>query len=180
MRISKELNLVIPMDGMIVHSMPISRDVFEQFYKVIAKTYATLASEGLMLMGPRVAYLTLKEVSGESWCDVENGLINEIVRLSNIGIVGENGWKTIPLATAIGSKKIDKDSTADIKGQLVFFTCVSSLVKKEDLKATLAITNGLWGSQSTLLNSTEYVSSLSTSTEPESSGEMANTSSVPR
>ncbi len=177
MKIERNLNLLIPLDGMTIHSVPISRAVFEQYYAIIGKTYATLAQDGLLLMGPKMALLRLKELAGDTWDDVERGLVNEIIRLSNVCMVGDQGWRTVPLAVAMN--ELDEDTLAEVKGQLVFFTCVSKAIKRDQCAAMLDTINGLWGSQTTSLSSTEYMSSLPTSTAPASSGETAEGSSVP-
>ena len=139
MKLNKALNLVIPVEtdnGIIyVHSTPISRAIFEQYFLVISKTFSGIFSHGLgALAGPRIAYLMLKQTAQElgMWegqQGVEKGLINEIIRLSNIVITGENGWETIPLDTAIKHGKIDSDTLSEVEGELVFFTCISCMNK---------------------------------------------------
>ena len=61
MHINRKLNLVIPIeraDGsqIFTHSTPISAEVFDKYFLVIAKTFSAIYSEGLgPLGGPRVA-----------------------------------------------------------------------------------------------------------------------------
>lgn len=187
MRINKALNLIIPItsengETMYVHSTPISRDVFEQFYLVIAKSFANIFSQGLgAIAGPRIAYLMLKKTSEDlgEWDLVERGFINEIIRLSNVAFVGDNGWETLPLNTALEHKKIDKETFDDIEGELVFFTLVSLMNKKNQIQAIMDTVNGLWGSKVKSLDFTEFTNSLQTSTTEESIGVTESTSSLP-
>ena len=105
MRINKALNLVIPVDwemgGQIfVHSTPISREVFEQYFLVISKTFAAIFSQGLgAVAGPRIAYLMLKKTAEDMglWAGpagVGAGLMNEMIRLSNVIMPDEKGCKS--------------------------------------------------------------------------------------
>lgn len=186
MKINRALNLVIPIDGGgYVHATPISREVFEQYFLVISKTFANIFSQGLgAIAGPRVAYLMLKKTAEDMgvWSGnngVANGLINEIVRLSNVVYPDENGWKTLPLHTAVMKEVIDEDTFREIEGELVFFTCVSMMNKRNQVEPIMETVNGLWGSQTSSLNFTEFQNSLMTLTEEGSSGEMETISSVP-
>lgn len=189
MKINRALNLVIPVETengqLYVHSTPISREIFEQYFLVISKTFASIFSQGLgAISGPRIAYLMLKQTALELgvWhgeCGVHAGLVNEIIRLSNVLVSSSKGWKSIPLHTAIQKELIDSDTIAEIEGELVFFTCVSMMNKKSQIEGIMDTVNGLWGSQITSLESMVFMSSLMTSTEVENSGEMAITSSVP-
>ena len=59
MKINRALNLVIPIDSekgqLFVHSTPISREIFEQYFLVISKTFAAIFSEGLGAIAGTVA-----------------------------------------------------------------------------------------------------------------------------
>jgi hypothetical protein len=189
MKINRALNLVIPIEtdkGQIfVHSTPISREVFEQYFLVISKTFASIFSQGLgAIAGPRIAYLMLKKTSEEMgiWSGVggvEYGLVNEIIRLSNVLMPTAKGWKSIPLHSAIEKGTLDSETVAEVEGELIFFTCVSMMNKRIQIEGIMDTVNGLWGSLTTSSNSTEFMNSLMTSTEAESSGEMEITSSLP-
>ena len=60
MRLDNKLNLITEIETddkatIFVHSTPISRDVFEKYFLVISKTFASIISEGLsFISGPRV------------------------------------------------------------------------------------------------------------------------------
>src|SRR5208282_3897980 len=104
----------------------------------------------------------------EGEAGVKNGLINEIHRLTNMAVSSDKGWEMVPLHTAITKKLIDEDTLAEVEGELIFFTLVTRMNKREQSKAILEVACNLWGSQITLLDITAYMSSLPTSTAAES------------
>jgi hypothetical protein len=188
-KINRALNLVIPIESekgqIYVHSTPISREVFEQYFLVISKTFAAVFSQGLgAIAGPRIAYLMLKQTSEEMgvWVGpngVANGLVNEIVRLSNVFMTGKKGWQSVPFQIAVDKEVLDEETISEILGELIFFTCVSMMNKKAQVKPIMDTVNGLWGSLTTSLDTTEYINSLKTLTEVENTGETEITSSLP-
>ena len=190
MRINKQLNLVIPVDyedggQLYVHSTPVSREVFEQHFLAVSKTFAAIFSQGLgAIAGPRIAYLMLKQTAEslgiwEGPTGVKAGFLNEIVRLTNVFMPTKDGWTTLPLQSVINKEMLDPETIAEIEGELVFFTCVSMMNKKNQIGVIMEAANGLWGSETTYLTSTEYMASLRTSTEAENTGATEITSSVP-
>lgn len=192
MRIDRNLNLVLPIDtdtGTIyVHSMPISREVFEKYYRVISKVFAQIIAEGFaysLAAGPRVASVMLRETAKElgQWDGpdgVENGLMAEIRRLSNVVMpTTEGGWSTIPFQEAITRKLLDPEDIMEAEGAIVFFTCNSSMHRRDQLKDILDGMVRLWDAQIISLNSSAFCNSLPISTVTDSSGETAPISSVP-
>ena len=94
MRIDRRLNLVIPIDGaagrFYLHSMPVSRVVFEQYFLVLAKTFSAIYGEGLSaLSGPRVAAMMLKRIAQRdgSW-EGQDGVEGERLSRFGGGVVG--------------------------------------------------------------------------------------------
>ncbi|MEX3914890.1 hypothetical protein AB4Y43_01400 [Paraburkholderia sp. BR10872] len=183
------MNLIIPVEtetGMIyVHSTPISRDVFEANIFIISKTLSVLYEDGLTAFaGPRVAATMMKNIAIERGIwegpnGVENVLMNEIRRLTNVVLPAERGWTTMLYEDAVRNEAIDADTVSEVEGQIVFFTCVSWMHKAKEVKGLLQGVNEIWESQNTLLNSTEWANSLPTSTPGESSGETATALSIP-
>ena len=125
MRIDKKLNLVIPVDGtargtIYVHSTPISRDVFEKYFMVLSKTFAQIYKQGLdIYAGPRVAALLLRKTAEEmdvldGFDGVENGLMAEMLRLTNVIYSDEGGWRTMPYEDAVNQKILDSE---DVSGR---------------------------------------------------------------
>jgi hypothetical protein len=186
MKIARNMNFVLPVETDMgkgyVHATPISKEVYREHFYILSKTFSAIFSEGLgVVAGPRVAYLMLEKISqnekvwdGET--GVKNTLLNEIIRLSNLVYpVDEKGWDTVPLDVAIERQVIDPDEAV---GELVFFTCVSSINKPHQAKEVMDQVAGLWGSAISSSTLTEWIASLLTSTPPASSGETEKTSSA--
>ncbi|ELO3153908.1 TPA: hypothetical protein JTP02_004212 [Escherichia coli] len=186
MKISRNLNLIIPVrtekgNGWI-HATPISKEVFKEHFFILSKTFSAIFSEGLgVVAGPRIAFLMLERISRDSgiWDDdkgVRNTLVNEIIRLANLVYPVEGkGYDTIPLDMALEREIVELD---DVAGELVFFTCVSSINSPEQAKGTMDVVNGIWSTQCSSLNLTEWIASLPTLKSAASSGATANTSSA--
>lgn len=186
MKIDRKLNLVFPIDTdagtVYVHSTPISREVFEQFFLVIGKTFSALYAEGLNVMaGPRVAMMLLKKIAEETgvWDGpngVERGLVAEVRRLTNVIVRSDDGnWSSIPYQEALARKMIDDEDASEAEGAVVFFICASAMHRREQLRPILIGMASLWGSQITSYSSTEFGVSLRTSTETDNSGETTET-----
>ena len=100
MQIDRSLNFVMPVErenGTIyVHSMPISRQVFEANFLPISKTFTRLYTDGIgTTSGPRVAALMLREVATEMGIadKIERELFAEIRRLTNVILPGNTGCR---------------------------------------------------------------------------------------
>ncbi|HCQ0566140.1 TPA: hypothetical protein OGS30_002740 [Escherichia coli] len=186
MKISRNLNLIIPVrtekgNGWI-HATPISKEVFKEHFFILSKTFSAIFSEGLgVVAGPRIAFLMLERISRDSnaWEGDKGGrntLVNEVIRLANLVYPVEGkGYDTIPLDMALEREIIDLDEVA---GELIFFTCVSSINSPEQAKGTMDVVNGIWSTQCSSLNLTEWIASLPTLKSVASSGATANTSSA--
>lgn len=185
MKLNNNLNLVLPLTNGWVHSMPVSYSVFEKYFLPISKSFAQVYGEGLgSLAGPRVSYMMLKKVSIElgEWDGaegVENGLMNEIYRLSNAIIPGDKGWKTMPLYEVFQQNLLDEEEQAEVKNALVFFILVSCMHKRAERLVALTLMSKLWGGQITSSSCTEYVDSLPTSTPEDNSGKTGTQLSIP-
>lgn len=189
MKIDKNLNLVMEVEGdefkFFVHSMAISRQVFEIYHLPIAKVFSSIYTQGLhSAAGPRVAKLMLIDAAKD--CDqwdgpdgVENGLFNEIRRLTNVIVPSENGWATVPFDQAIKREMIEEESIAEIENNLAFFIVVSAMHRSAQRKEVLERAGRLWEWHVTLFNCTEYAKSLPTSMPEETTGEKADLSSIP-
>ncbi|END42858.1 hypothetical protein EC2854350_1347 [Escherichia coli 2854350] len=186
MKISRNLNLIIPVrtekgNGW-VHATPISKEVFKEHFFILSKTFSAIFSEGLgVVAGPRIAFLMLERISRDSniWegdKGVRNTLVNEVIRLANLVYPVEGkGYDTIPLDMALEREIIDLDEVA---GGLIFFLFVSSINFPEPGEGGVGVVNGVWSTQCSLLNLTEWIASLPTLKSAASSGATANTSSA--
>ncbi|MEC9683254.1 hypothetical protein RCN32_09850 [Escherichia marmotae] len=186
MKIARNLNLIIPVQTekgkAWIHATPISKEVFKEHFFILSKTFSAIFSEGLgVVAGPRVAFLMLERISRDSgiWDDdkgVRNTLVNEIIRLANLVYPVEGkGYDTIPLDMALEREIVELD---DVAGELVFFTCVSSINSPEQAKGTLDVVNGIWSTQYSSLNLTDWIASLPTLKSAASSGATVNTPSA--
>jgi hypothetical protein len=191
MRIDKKLNLVLPVDmedgsTVYVHSTPVLRETFERYFLVISRTQAELINSGLgWAISPRVAALMLEKVAKEdgSWegpTGVARGLLSEIVRLTNVLMLGTKGWEMVPLQEAFDKDFFSEDDGAEIKNAITFFTVASWMYPKKDQAGILNGATQLWGGQTESLDCTAFASSLPMSTETEGSSTKATQSSIPR
>jgi len=186
MKIARNMNLIAEVEtesGMCwVHSTPISKEVYRQHFFILSKVFASIFSEGLgVVAGPRVAYLLLEKIAGdmniwEGESGVRNTLVNEIIRLSNLVYPAEGkGWDNQPLEVALEKGIVDLD---DVIGELVFFTCVSAINKPDQAEVLMVSVAGLWNSQITSLNVTDWTASLPISKPGGSTGGTESTSSA--
>ncbi|ENZ0267131.1 hypothetical protein ACGABA_004665 [Escherichia coli] len=186
MKIARNLNLIIPVrtekGNSWIHATPISKEVFKEHFFILSKTFSAIFSEGLgVVAGPRIACLMLERISSDMniWDGekgVRNTLVNEIIRLANLVYPVEGkGYDTLPLDMALERGIVEFD---DVAGELIFFTCVSSINSPEQAKGTMDVVNGIWSTQCSSLNLTEWIASLPTLKSAASSGATANTSSA--
>ena len=185
MMIDRSLSLVIPLerdagDLLYVHSTPISSQVYDSYWRVLARTFSDINMQGLGAMGPRIAAKMLRDVAEEMgvWSDdprakrigVERGLIAEIRRLTNALVPGEKGWELIPIDDAVKSGHVDEEDLEEVDGILVFFTAGSHLFRKATRTELLTGALAPWGARIESLSCTEFLKSLTTSTAGESTG----------
>lgn len=182
MKIDRRLNLVVPIerDGaekLYVHSAPIMRETFERYYLTISKAFTEIYRNNLGIFGaPRVAAMILKDVAEkdgvwEGEGGVEQGLMNEIRRLSNVITPTPAGWGSIPLSVAVERELIDDDEVSEVENAIVFFILNSAMHRRSAMVGILTGAAKLWDAQITSLGSMEFAASLKTSSMVENSGE---------
>ena len=189
LRIDARLNLVIPIernDGIpvYVHAMPVSREVFESYHRVMSKAFSNVWRDGGVLSGPSVAELVLRDAAIEMrvWDTeggVRDGLLAEIRRLANVAMPTANGWESVPFDEVVSRNVIDPMDIAEAMGSMVFFTLVSSVQKRKVAPDMLKAAGDLWGTQTTYSTLMEFIASLPTSKTDDSSGTQVAASSVP-
>lgn len=194
MIINRKLNLVVSIDRgegeapLSVHAAPIILEAYKTYFMVLAKTFSTMMNERLTnVSGPATAALMLEQIAkttmrapGVSWWEdmgavagVENGLMAEIRRLSNViaPLPDGAGWAATPLQIALDEGIIDVEEAMEVMNQLCFFTVVSWVPERRDRPSFINGAAYLFGGQTTSLNCTEYAASLKTSTEDATTGE---------
>lgn len=178
MRINEKLNLVKPIygdseDDIIAwaHSMPISREVFDANYLLIAKTFAALHVQGLGdFAGPRVAANVLKDQAKqlarteEAVASVLHPLLSEIHRLTNVLLPTEQGWETISYDQVLSRKLLSSDDVAEVESAIVFFIVICAMHTRLVARDYMAGAARLWGAQLTSLTVTGWRDSLPTLT----------------
>lgn len=189
--INRKLNLVIPIvrgddTTLYIHSSPISSEVYETYYRVLSKTWASIVEDGVLRSaGPSVSYFKLKDVAentmrapGLNWWDGpdgvngEKGLINAMLQRSNALVMhAEKGWGTLPLSLALQQGLIDDDEKREVLALIVFFTVLSHVPPRLDRKDMIEGMARNFNYQATFSNATEYAISLKTSTIEENTGE---------
>jgi hypothetical protein len=170
-----------------IHSSSISRSVFEQFYlelgKVFSQCFDSINQAHLALSAPQLAYPALKSIAQKAgnWDNnggVKFGLVNEIVRLTNVIYAGENGWETIPFDNAVKREMINEDEEAEALSSLVFFTAISKVAPKDLKSSFLEMAGALRNWELTSLDSTEFQNGLPISTKKGNTGKKAKESSL--
>jgi len=170
-----------------IHSSSISRSVFEQFYlelgKVFSQCFDSVNQAHLALSAPQLAYPALKSIAQKAgnWDSaggVKFGLVNEIIRLTNVLVSGQNGWETIPFDVAIKRELIDEDEEAEILSSLVFFTAISKVAPKDLKGSFLEMAGVLRNWVLTLSDCTEYLNGLPTLTKQGNTGKKVKESSL--
>jgi hypothetical protein len=181
-KINRKLNLVLTVDtdaGPVhVHSVPISREIFEDNFLVISRAFTAVYTNGLgPVTGPRVAALLLKQEAQalNVWERTQQSLMAEIHRLTNVIAPSDNGWEQFPFDVAKKRGILSPDEAAEVENCIVYFTCASSVHLRQELTVAMEGLSTLWGAQTTLSNVTEYMRSLPTLTPEETTGESQQT-----
>jgi hypothetical protein len=176
--LDRKLNLVLTVETSKgtahVHSIPISRAVYEEHFMCIARTHSAFIMNNLHpVVGPRIARLVLlREAKAIGELDnVQKTLLPEIERLTNVMVPGERRWESLPYQVAIQRKLIDEDAADNIISCLVYFTCASAMLAKSDLPTIVDLLRQFWGFATTSLNATEYMNSLPISMPVATTGE---------
>jgi len=191
-KIDRNLNLVMQVqtgrNGLVyIHSASISRSVFEQFYlelgKVFSQCFDSINQAHLALSAPQLAYPALKSLAlkAGNWDGnggVKFGLINEIVRLTNVIMSTEKGWETIPFDVAVKREILDEDEEAETLSSLVFFTAISKVAPKDLKNSFLEMAGALRNWEISSLDCTAFQNGLPIQTKPETTGKKVKESSI--
>jgi hypothetical protein len=170
-----------------IHSTSISRSVFEQFYselgKVFSQCFDGVSQAHLALSAPQLAYAALKFIATKAgnWDGaggVKFGLVNEIIRLTNVIINTEKGWETIPFEVAVKKEFLNEDEEAEVLSSLVFFTAISKVAPKDLKNSFLEMAGALRNWELTSLGCMEYQNGLPILTKKENIGKKVKESSI--
>ncbi len=206
MRIDDNLNLVLPLRSheavrkdaegkeireevvdLYAFHTPISREVFEIHYRILAATKAALLGKGLQfayLSGAQIATLRLKDEglqeaaergsldrNGKVFDDKTPAFLGEIRRLTLILVPTDHGYEALPVDVCLQRNLIEDEEWQEVESAIVFFTALSSMTPRkhrtqvmESLAATLS---GILSSSTPL----EYAGFLNGSTAVSGSGQ---------
>lgn len=187
-KIDRNLNLVIPIDAAdgktyYVHAMPIARAVFEQNFVLLGRVYNAMLTDGLGLIGTRMASLFLKRVASEMGIadEVEHGLVAEMRRLANVLVPAHDGrgYEVVPWQEALDRKTFDDEDAREVENVLTFFMVGWHMHKRHELGFFLEMARGLGAQLSTSLTPMAYADSLRTSIADAPSAPKARPSSIP-
>lgn len=181
-RLDRHLNLVMPvydtsLGTVWVFHTPVSRQVFERYYRVMARAWTLVASMGGTSSGPKIAALELKTTANDMaiWdgpTGVEKGLFEEIRRLTNVVCPAENGgWEPVPLMDAVAAGTLDADDLADVEGIVTFFTLASAIQPRRTLTITASSLAVFFSAQTTSFGCSEWIASEMNSNETEISSQ---------
>lgn len=180
MKLNEDLRLVLPVGDLQAYHTPISREVFEANYRILAATKAALGSKGTFYQidaGPRIAALTLRDEGrrdaeergmvderGNPRDEMTGAFLAEIKRLTVILCPGPQGYDLQPVDSAIASGALDTDDWREAESAIVFFTCLCCLTPRASRAQIAQATAGLLKAATTSLPPMEYATSLRAST----------------
>jgi hypothetical protein len=193
MEINSALNFVIPIrladDGeplVWAYHTPISTEVFQTNYRIIAETNARIWGKGLKYAataGARVAALTLLDVAKDDAREYDTpdqgqALLAEIRRLTIVLApalgaerVGPTGFQPFPVDVAIQRRVVDREDWEEVQAAIVFFTVGYAMSKRAKRAAFCEHIASLIGGSTTPLKPMEFAASLLISTPAEPSAE---------
>ncbi len=193
MQIDTNLNLALPVafsDGgeprLWAYHTPISIEVFQANYRVIAATHAAIWTRGLRYAasaGLRIANLALLDAAAadaeeQGTPDSGQAILAEIRVRTLILAPSANGFDLVPADIAVTRGILDKEEWSEAEATLVFFTVSSSMAKRAGRKALCENIASVTGGSITSLPVMEFAATLATST-PDETSEVAEASSVP-
>ena len=167
-----------------VHSAPLGRDAFDRYWKPLSRVYDDIMMERRFYSAPKVAVKMLRDVAtGMGVWDgpmvVENGLMSELRRLTNVMAPANGSWQMIPYADALREKLIDVDDAEAIEGLLVFFTVVWRTAPKHTRREFVSTGAALCDAQTSSLSLSEFAASLPTLSGTVNIGEIRPAASLP-
>ncbi len=145
--------------------------VFERYHSVIATAFTRIYTTVGYKIGPRVAAMTLREVAQERevWDGAEgvkHGLVDEMHRLTNVLALTDQGWRPVPWDAALKAGYMDEEDASVVDNALTFFSVAYRMHRKSERGGILSSAAEFWGGQTTSLDCTAFVASLTTLTAP--------------
>lgn len=175
MNLNSALNFVIPLktaeDGeplVWAYHTPISSEIFQTNYRIIAETNARIWGKGLKYAataGARIAALTLRDVAradAEEYGleDAGPGFLAEVKRLTIVLAPSEGGFAPIPVDLALGRKIVEQADWDEVESAIVFFTVGYAMAKRAGRAAFSELISSQIGGSITSSPPMEFAASL--------------------
>jgi hypothetical protein len=152
-----------------VHSIPISRDVFDSHYRMLCRMMADIPAIGgnlsvsiNVLMDAAVA---LDPKNGKSQAEA---LIQEIMRLTEVCVaVPGRGWERMPLEDAQTNAAVLPEDVREAVAAVIFFSAAWHTQPRRTRREFLDFAAKTLGAQIISLSATEFFNSLPMSTAAE-------------
>lgn len=198
MRIDKRLRLVLEVerdDGSLVHvhHEPVANDLLERHYLFLSQALIRLYEAGMAPQAAvRLTHRSMQELLAppphvdptkpppeSRFKGVEQSLLAEMWRLTNLLVPSERGWVEVPFYDAMqeSSDHLSHKDVEEVKNYIAYFTAASWFHNRRESKglhALLAEAGGL----TTSSTFTEYKNSLPTLKPAANSGVKAQASST--
>lgn len=177
MEITRTLNVVFRVDGekgpVEVHAAPLSETAFRHHFMLVAKVYSALTQNNMVLAGPRVAALLMRQVAEESGKpEAAEAFFAELRRSAHVFVEQGGRWVPYPLQLALDPERgvLTATDQGEVESMLTFFTCFSAILPRRSQPGFAEGLTSASGGRTTSLNATEFAASLPTSTAVGSSG----------
>lgn len=173
MRIDGDLRMVFDVGASKAYHVPLSRDLYDVYYDVIASAAGKLFAKGgyyQVVAAPRIAARVLRDEGDRPDPDTGEArkrgtaLLQELQRLTTILVHDDTGWHEMPVAAALARKAIDAEDWDDCEAEIVFFTCHYWMSSRTRRSAVVDAVASAVGASATSLTPTAYCASLTTST----------------
>lgn len=183
MQINGDLRLVLPLraaeNGDVLawaYHTPISTQVFEANYRVLAATKAALFAQGARYafeVGAQIAGLRLRDEGRKDAAEQGNvgadgtpqdaavpALLAEIQRLTMVALPGAAGWEATPVGVALQRGALDADDWREAESGIVFFTSLWHLTARAKRPQIGGMAASMQGGSLVSLPLTEWTASL--------------------
>lgn len=178
---TKEIEVNVP--SLWAYSAPLSRQVFEANWRVLAAAKADIYGKGRSYTigsAPSVAALAIREaakaISEESGEPITDALFAEFRRLTTVLNPTDDGYALLPIDVALKQQIISAEDWSEAESSIAFFTCAYVMEPRASRVAIARFHASIIGASITSLSPTEFAKSLRTSTPAETSAQTLESS----
>jgi len=160
-----------------LYHAPIGLDTWDEYCLTLTKLSRNILEGSGIALGPHNAYSLLIATAKKDdvLADIKTGFLSELVRQTTCAVMRNGETKTFPLyeLQKEGAEQFDVQDYRDILSGLVFFTCIYRATPPGVTIGLLAKIQSLTTLRITHSSYTEFLTSLTTSTTGENTGETA-------